>query len=258
MKLQQIALQLYTLREHCKDRDALDETCRRVAEIGYRTVQVSGVNREAVPEAEIRAICEKHGLTICATHEASDEIRHQPERVIERLRALGCTLTAFPFPNGVDFTDEAAITSLIKDLDRSGKVLADAGIVLAYHNHHHEFRKLGGRPILERIYEETDARHLQGEPDTYWVQYGGSDPVAWCRKLAGRLPIIHLKDYRINTESKPEYAEIGAGNLDMPAIIKAAEASGCTWFAVEQDSCPGDPFDSIAQSFRYLSTLVSD
>jgi len=34
--------------------------------------------------------------------------------------------------------------------------------------------------------------------------------------------------------------------------IAAAKASGCEWFIVEQDSCPGDPFDSAKLSFDYI------
>ena len=64
---------------------------------------------------------------------------------------------------------------------------------------------------------------------------------------------MHLKDYAFTTSDKPTFAEIGAGNLDWKRIIAAAEKSGCRWFIVEQDTCPGDPFDSVAQSYRYIS-----
>ena len=137
------------------------------------------------------------------------------------------------------------MNTLIAKLDRAGEVLHRAGKTLAYHNHQHEFRKLDGRVILDLIYEKTDPRFLQGEVDTYWVQYGGGDPVATCKKLAGRLPIIHLKDYAVDADSRPTFAPIGAGNLNFAAITQAAEASGCEWFVVEQDTCAGSPFDSV-------------
>jgi sugar phosphate isomerase/epimerase len=128
--------------------------------------------------------------------------------------------------------------------------------VLCYHNHHQEFRKFDGRTILERIFD--GAPHLQGEPDTYWVQYGGSDPVRWCERLAGRLPLIHLKDFVINQENQPVFCEVGSGNLDFPRIVQAAEKSGCQWFIVEQDTTPGDPVDSLAESFRYLAENICE
>ncbi|MEI8063705.1 MAG: TIM barrel protein, partial [Verrucomicrobiota bacterium] len=114
------------------------------------------------------------------------------------------------------------------------------------------FQRVAGRSVLEIIYAETDQRYLQGEPDTYWVQHGGGDPVAWCERLKGRLPIIHLKDYTVLSDNKATYTEIGNGNLNWKKIVAAAEKSGCQWFIVEQDTCLGDPFDSLGQSFEYI------
>ncbi len=78
------------------------------------------------------------------------------------------------------------------------------------------------------------------------------------RLAKGRLPLLHMKDYMVNDENAPQFAEIGVGNLPWPQIIAAAEESGCEWFIVEQDTCPGDPFDSLQISFDYIrANLVS-
>ncbi len=257
MKIDQIAIQFYTLRDHLRTPADFAASCRKVADIGYKAVQISGVNHAAVPPSEMARICGDHGLTICATHEGSNTILENPEAVIDVLQTLGTKITAYPFPAGIDFTSESSVAGLISGLRVSGEKLAAAGLTLAYHNHHQEFRKLNGRLILERIYDEISPSALAGEPDTYWVQFGGGDPAAWCRRLAGRLPIIHLKDYRVNDENGIEFCEVGRGNLDFPAILSAAEAGGCQWFVVEQDTCPGDPFDSIRISFDYLKGLAS-
>ena len=256
MKPAQIAIQFYTLRKQCATVEDFASTCRKVREIGYEAVQISGVDRQVIPEAQIAQICADHGLNICATHEDAKEILEAPLKVVERLLALGTKLTAYPYPSGIDFSSETAVAEFISKLNQSGQILAENGMVLAYHNHHHEFRQLGGRLILDRIYEDTEPTALQAELDTYWVQYGGGDSAASCRKLTGRLPMIHLKDFRINDESQIEFSEVGQGNLDMPAIIRAAEESGCRWFIVEQDTCPGDPFDSIRLSYDHLRGLA--
>jgi sugar phosphate isomerase/epimerase len=255
MKLSQIAAQLYTCRDLLKTPADIAKTLHRVRAAGYTAVQISGLG--PIETAELNKILDGEGLVCCATHEDSNLIRQSPEQVVERLAALRCTITAYPYPRDVDLGSLESVQGLIRDLDRAGKVLADAGQVLCYHNHHHEFRKLGGKTIFERIFDETDPKHLQGEPDTYWVQYGGANPVDWCRRLQGRLPAIHLKDYKINEKTEPELCEIGAGNIDFRAVIAAAEEAGCRWFIVEQDTCPGDPVDSLAQSFRWLQENVA-
>ena len=80
----------------------------------------------------------------------------------------------------------------------------------------------------------------------------------WCKKLKGRLPLLHMKDYAYLASDKHAMAEIGSGNLNWKKIVAAAEKSGCEWFIVEQDVCPADPFDSLKKSFEYIAAnLVS-
>ncbi len=251
MKIEQVALQLYTLRDHLKTPADIAASLKKVRAIGYQAVQASGLG--PIPEAELLAILDGEGLTLCATHEPSDQILADPQAVVERLEKLHCTYTAYPYPSGIDFADQAQIESLTKRLEAAGKVLHEAGLVLTYHNHAIELVRLGERTILDSIYESTTPAHVQAEIDTYWIQYGGGDPVDWCERLAGRLPLLHMKDYRFMTDNKPDFAEIGSGNLNWKKIIAAAEGSGCQWFIVEQDICPGDPFDSVEKSFRYVS-----
>jgi len=251
MKIEQVAVQLYTLRDFLKTPDEMLKTLKQVKQIGYQAVQMSGVG--AVDPSEFAKMCAGEGLTLCATHENGAWILEKPEEVVAKLNALGCGITAYPFPAGIDFNSEESISGLISGLTRAGKVFADAGKVLCYHNHNHEFRKLNGKVILERIYEEIPAAVLGAELDTYWVQMGGADVVDWINKVAGRQPIIHLKDCGVRADNSTGFCEIGNGNLPWKQIIAAAEAGGTRWFAVEQDSCPGDPFDSVRQSFDYIS-----
>ncbi|MGF1450226.1 MAG: sugar phosphate isomerase/epimerase family protein [Opitutales bacterium] len=251
MKLEQVALQLYTIRDFTKTPEALAESLKKVADIGYQAVQVSAVG--PIENEALVQLCADNGLTLCATHESGQEILDNPEAVAAKLNALGCKYTAYPYPGGVNFSSEASVNDLIAKLNAAGKVLHEAGCTLLYHNHQIEFRKLVGQVILERIYAETDPQYLQGETDTYWIQYGGGNPVAWCQRLKGRQPVIHLKDYRINDDNGIEFSEVGAGVLPFAEIIREAEAGGCEWFVVEQDQCPGDPFDSARQSFDYIA-----
>lgn len=255
MKLNQIAAQLYTVRDLCQTAAGLAATAAKLRRIGYEAVQLSG--HGPIPVDEIRRIMTGEGLTICATHEPAAMILDEPERVIAALQALGCTLTAYPFPAGVDFTDAASVERLVRKLDTAGAKLRAAGFTLGYHNHEIEFLRFRGAPLLEYIYGHTDPAHLVAELDTYWVHFGGGDVVDWCRRMRGRLPFIHLKDYVMTPERRPVFGEIGAGNLPFARIIAEAEASGCRWFIIEQDTCPGDPLESLAISYDYLKTHLA-
>lgn len=250
MKTQQVAAQLFTLREYIQTPPEIASTLRRVREIGYTAVQISGMG--PIAEEELMRILDGEGLVCCATHEPGQKLFSEPEAIVERLNKLNCRYTAYPYPAGVKLDTIEDVNAFASGLNHAGKALSESGKVLCYHNHHIEFRRIGGRTILDAIYADTDPRYLQGEIDTYWVQYGGGDPVAWCERLNGRLPLLHMKDYAINADNQPVFAEIGSGNLDWKRIVAASESSGCEWFIIEQDICPADPFESLKISFEYV------
>ncbi|MFW6212352.1 MAG: sugar phosphate isomerase/epimerase family protein, partial [Spirochaetota bacterium] len=189
MKKSQIAAQLYTLRDHLTTTDQIAKSLRQVKRIGYEAVQVSGTG--PIEAEELRSIIDGEGLVCCATHENASTILETPEAVVEKLRDLGCAHTAYPYPAGVDFGDAKSVKKLIKQLNNAGKVLNEAGMHLSYHNHDIEFRHLKNTLILDYLYANTDPDHLKGELDTHWVQAGGGSVTSWCRRLAGRMPLIH-------------------------------------------------------------------
>jgi len=246
MKLTQVAAQLYTCRDSLKNASAIAATLKRLRQIGYTAVEACCIS--AILCEEFSRILADNGIVCCSSHEG--DFLDAPEQAVDRLRALGCKTAVYAYPHGVDLSSRKRVDEWIARLQRAAEVLARAGQVLCYHNHNLEFRKLDGRLILDLIFEGAPA--LKAEPDTYWIQYGGGDIAAWCGKLAGRFPVIHLKDYQTTHENKPLWCEIGEGVLDFKSIIAAAEAAGCQWFAVEQDTCPGDPLESLARSFRYV------
>jgi len=254
MNICQIAAQLYTLRNHIQTPAEIVASLKKLRQIGYQAVQVSSMG--PIEEAELNSILAGEGLVCCATHETGAKIIDETATVIARLQKLNCRYTAYPYPGNLDFGSLPTVLELAAKLDKAGRLMREAGLVLTYHNHAIEFQRLDGKLALDWLYEKTDARNLQGEIDTYWVQHGGCDPVAWCRKLHGRLPLLHLKDYTV-ISGKPAFAPVGNGNLDIPAIVNAADTAGCEWFIVEQDDCYGaDPFEALAQSYRYLTTLA--
>ena len=250
MRPEQIALTLYTLRDYCRDVASLRSTLKKVKEIGYPAIQVSGVGVQD-PKV-IRELAEDVGLIVCATHEPPNKILEEPTAVVERLNALGCKHTAFPHPGSYAIDSMEACLELSKRLESSGKLLRDGGKQLSYHNHELEFVRYENQSILELILTNTDAKFLQAELDTFWVQKGGEDPAAWCRKMKGRLPLLHLKDYVVTLEREILFGEVGTGSLNWDSIIQEADAAGCEWFIVEQDSSTRDPFESIKMSFDFL------
>ena len=51
---------------------------------------------------------------------------------------------------------------------------------------------------------------------------------------------------------EPAFCEIGSGNLNWDGIMQAAYDAGVSHYIVEQDVCPGDPFESLKISSEFL------
>ncbi len=255
MKLDQVAVQLYTVRDYLKTPEDVAKSLRKIRGIGYRAVELAGLC--PIGNRELKAMLDGEGLACFSSHEGGEQLFKHTDQVVEKLTALGCGSAVYPYPNLA--TDTAAeVDSLIAQLDRAGKLLAEAKISLLYHNHNMEFRRFGGRLMLDMIYDGIDGRNLGAELDTYWVQAGGQSPERWCARLKGRLSILHMKDFGVEDryEGVPRsvYKEVGLGNLDWTGIVKAAEKAGCRRFVVEQDGnwIDNDPFKSLKASYDFL------
>ena len=250
MKLEQIAINLFTLRDFCKDNHTFKRTLKKVKEIGYSAVQISSVGIE--DPYKIRELVEKEGLKICATHESPKKLIEEPNEIVNRLKILACKHTAFPHPGPYPLNNREECLELAKKLNNSGKIMYNSGIILSYHNHDIEFVKYDNQSILDIIFDNTNELYLRGEFDTFWIQKGGDNPVKWCNKLKNRLPLLHMKDYVMTLDRNINFGEVGRGNLDWNEIVHNADNSGCEWYIVEQDFCNIDPFESIKISYDYI------
>jgi len=245
-----IGVQLYTVQ------DLLAEdfvgTLRQVREIGYTHVELAGHGPYAA--AELKTVLDDAGLTAACDHCPIDRLEGDAlKAAIDETLTLGIKYLVCPWLPEDRRRDEAGWKVSAAVLNEAGEACKGQGIQLCYHNHSFEFVRYGDRYALDLLYEETDAALVQAELDTYWVKHGGQDPIDYINKLAGRCPILHLKD--MADDEKQSFAEVGTGILDFPAILRAAEAAGTVWAIVEQDLCSGNPLDSIKISLDNLRKM---
>ena len=76
------------------------------------------------------------------------------------------------------------------------------------------------------------------------------DPVVLFNQSPGRYPLLHFKD--MDKTADKSFTEVGNGVIDFKRILKSSDTAGLKYFFVEQDKCPGSPFDSITKSITYI------
>ena len=242
----EIGAQFYTVRSLCQTLEGLADTLKRVADIGYRTVQLSATcPYDAVWMKEQLRV---NGLRCVLTHIPVPRLTGETEQVIRDHATIDCPHIGLGY---YSFNAEKGET-YAKFLETFGPVaqrISEAGRLFMYHNHDQEFQKPDGKLILEKLMEDIPTDQMGFTLDTYWVQVGGGDPAQWLERLAGRIPVIHLKDCAYGRRM----AVVGEGNINFDRVFEKAEAGGTRYIMVEQDDCGGeDPLECLKRSYRFL------
>ena len=249
MRLDQIALQLYTVRALA----AVDlaGTLRAVAAAGYRSVELAGLPDTAAHE--LARLLTETGLRPIASHESIERLRADPTAVADRLDVLGCDLAVVPWIPEEDRRTIDDVRRFAAELGGLARTFAERGIRLAYHNHDFEFAPLDGTTVWDILLAELPA-DVELELDVYWASVGGRDPVTEIDAHADRVRLLHMKDRLGGPE--PHDAPAGEGTLSFPEIVNAGRAAGVDWYIAEQDD-PQNAVADIATAARYLESLAS-
>lgn len=246
-----VALQLYTVRKAART-DFLG-TLRAVAAMGYAAVQLSGTGDLGAPA--LKAVLDELGLQVAGMHVRLQQFERHLDRVIDDALTLDCGyVVCGKLPIWRGRYHAAGWRAAARILNEIGATCAAKGLQLCYHNHAFEFRRFGGDTGWQILMDNTDPRLVQAEVDVYWARYAGYDPVALIRSLAGRVPLLHLKDMKKGA-LWPTFTEIGSGVMDFTAICAAAAAVGTEWLIVEQDRCILPPLESAHLSLAYLRSI---
>ena len=248
-----IGAQLYTLREYEKTMPEIAKTLKKVADIGYKTVQVSGFG--AADPKDVAKAAEDSGLQIVSTHINWSRFLNELDNVIAEHKLWKCVHPAIGgLPN--DYFCEDGVKRFLNELGPVAEKLNKEGMDFSYHNHSHELVKYSNKTWLASVYDNSDPSVLKAEIDTYWITAGGGDPAEWVRRCSGRIPLLHCKDMIVTRERAQKFAEVGEGNLNWNAILRQAGESGVEHLLVEQDDCYGrDPFESLATSYNNLKNM---
>ena len=246
----QIGAQFYTVREHCKTLDDFALTLKKVADIGYKTVQISGTcPYDADWLKEQLAI---NDLKCVLTHIPVPKLVGETEQVIADHFTFDCPYIGLGYYSFDESKEDATYDHFMKTFVPVAEKIRAGGKYFMYHNHDNEFKLAPGgsrQIVLEKLAEEIPADMMGFTLDTYWVQVGGGDPAQWVEKLAGRVPAIHLKDFAFGRKM----AVVGEGNINFDRVFREAEKAGTKFMLVEQDDCNGeDPIECLRRSYEYL------
>jgi sugar phosphate isomerase/epimerase len=242
------------------DRQQFEESMKKIKAIGYDSVQC-GTPR-FLTDVELKAMLDDVGLVPCSGYGSFEAMNSNPDAIKKAVATAKVYGTKYVGIGTLPDDQRESVDGYKKfaaDLNKIGKELSKEGCAIIYHNHALEFYSFGGgKHGMDILFEETDPSCVFFNLDTHWLASAGVNPVDWIYKSKGRMPIIHFKDYAIGGGAEmiegvsKLFAEVGEGNLDWVNIVKACHDTDIEYAIVEQDSCKGDPFDSLKISYQNM------
>jgi len=272
-----IGIQLSTIKKTLNE-FGIYETMRKCADMGYHCVEISQLPMTQENVDAFRRAKDDFGIKIAAINAVitgrtpdAECLKNDYDKIIADCRALDCDLLRMGSGPAQRFTTREGVLEFCEELKEYIPRLKADGIDYYYHNHAQEFRKFDGEYVLDIL---RDNSPIDFELDIHWVHAGGRNPVDVINEYAGRIRLLHLKDYRIKPVQidfralmgdvkpgekparpplmvNPQYmavqvAEIGEGNLDIKGCIEAGLAGGSEYFLIEQDTTyDRDPMESL-------------
>ena len=271
------------------------EAMRQYAEIGFKSAEISQIPMTPENVAEFKRAMDDFGFTVDSMTASlepmklpggapmrpggmlppgkdgklppirkMENLQDDYDKIVADCKTLGCHYLRIGMLPMQYAASKELLIEFAKKADAMAEKLEADGISLYYHNHHLEFAKYDGKTALEII--RDNSTKLGFEIDVHWCWRGGHDPVKVIKEFGSRAKLIHLKDYRIGQidPSKGfaamadivQFAEIGEGSLDFPAIINTAKETGAEFFFIEQDNTYGrDPYDSLRISAENIKKM---
>jgi len=258
-------------------------TLKKLAEIGFKNIEIASYSKGmyfGYKPKEFKALVESFGMKLISCHVMGmsfDKMMPAPANPTPEQQKQLDQIKKMISPDLLNITDNAqqivdgaaeagiqyvvCASTAIKTMDqikqavatfsKTGELCKKAGLQFAYHNHATEWDLVEGKTAYDVILSQTDKNLVKLELDLGWVATAKKDPVELFKGNPGRFPLLHVKDFNLETKT---IMPIGQGNIDFKKAFANADLAGLKYFFYEQDNAKG--MDDVTLSFNNLKKLL--
>lgn len=210
---------------------------------------------------DIRKMLDERGMKCSSFGVNFPDLMDKTQEVAQNAKTLGAEYVRVAWvPHTGDF-DLAMAKKTVDDFNKVGKQLKDEfGLTFCYHNHGYEFTPYEDGTYMDYIIKNTNPNYVSFEIDILWTFFPGGNPAKLIAKYPKRFKLLHLKDLRKGiqgdfTGKTPTTNDValGTGQLDIPAILKAAKKSSIKHYYIEDES--PSYATQVPQTIAYLKSL---
>ncbi len=230
----------YTYRKSF-DKDVAT-TLDTIKRMGITNIEFSNLFKRTAKE--IRQMLDERGMRCTSFGVSYDDLVGKTKEVAENAKTLGASYVRVAWiPHEGPVTIET-IKKAADDFNKAGKYLKENyDLMFCYHNHGYEFVPYEKGTLFDYLVANTDPKFVNFELDIVWAYLPGYDPAELIKKYPTRFKLMHVKDVRkgvkgdatgrIDTDSN---VALGAGQIDIASVIKAARKSDIQHYYIEDES----------------------
>ena len=249
----------YSLRDQIRENGtkALDY----IKEQNFQFVEIGLTNHYGLTKEELKETLDKLDLTPIAALGDYSALLKETDKVVEIANFFGVKFVGTASIPHQTPLDEKQMLRAADDFNTMGRKLKEHGIQFYYHNHGYEFYPYqDGKTLFDLLMAKTDPDLVKFEMDVIWTVFPGQDPVTLLKKYPDRWIFMHLKDLKKGVKGNlsggtdhNNGVAFGTGQVDFPAMLKAAQEIGIKYYFIEDESA--SVLTQIPQSLKYLSTV---
>ncbi|GEO03735.1 hypothetical protein AAE02nite_13990 [Adhaeribacter aerolatus] len=212
--------------------------------------------------AELRKLLDARNIKCSSMGVNYDVLMNKTQEVAQNAKTLGAQYVRVAnIPHSGIFKLEDA-RKAVKDFNSVGKELKEKhNLIFVYHNHGFEFQPYQNGTLFDYLLKNTNPQYVSFELDILWAFHPGHDPAKLLNTYGDRFKLMHLKDLRKGVKSdltghtSPENdVALGAGQINIPEVLKAAKKAGIKHYYIEDESSLKSV--QVPKSIAYLKRLT--
>ncbi|MDR6784563.1 sugar phosphate isomerase/epimerase [Pedobacter africanus] len=238
-------------------------TLDMIKDNGITDVEFSNLFKQS-PQ-DLRKMCDARGIKCSSYGVSYEDLVNKTDEVGKTAVTLGAAFVRVAsIPHKGAFTLDIA-KQAVADFNKYGKLLKDNyGLTFIYHNHGFEFQPYQDGTLYDYLLKNTEPKYVSMELDILWAFLPGQDPAQLLAKYGNRYKALHMKDLKKGVERgslsgttpKDNDVILGTGQIDIPAVIKAARKAGVKHYYIEDES--SSSLTQVPESIKYLNSLKKD
>ncbi len=243
----------------CKKYDDTLKILKDLKEIGYDAIELNSYMIHKTPflvriltkaagmpsgnasKLDWHKLINESGLEVVSLHIDLGSLERETEKIINEAKSFNTKYLVITGMYRFDYSNKNELENLVKRLNKVGKTVTESGLMLLYHNHNVEFKRLDdGQLVYDYLIQNLDEKYVNFELDTYWAAEVGVNVYSLSKTLGKRIKLHHINDRGCKDKGpymtpilKSDSMELGTGTMDLETLLKIDKENNVDYVILE-------------------------